>query len=293
MSTELFAAKEWKFSISYDADDNQLSEHRMDAELLAESIKNVAQLIKRADEVLNGENRNIRTYVTAPAKEGSLTVQFLTLLIEPDLGEKILYALGIATAAGSVAGGVFRALREIGSKEILEVHTSDNDEKAELHLSDGQVMKLPKDEAVLAASPKIRQQIKNIVSAPLYHRENPVFRMKNDDEETVWQFDDADIRAVKEVKTKSLPPQIEKMTVKASFSQVNFDSDKGWKVQLDADTAVSAPLCDEAFLQAVSAKSQSFRKEDIFKMVLEVTTTTNDLGQESKKYKILQVLPND
>lgn len=293
MNDELFAATEWKFSISYDADDNQLSEHRMDAELLAGSIKNVAQLVKRADEVLNGENRNIRTYVTAPAKEGSLTVEFLTQLIEPALGEKILYALGIASPTGAAAGGVFKALREIGGKEILEVHTSNESEEAELHLSDGEVLKLPKDEAILAASPKIRKQIKNIVSAPLYHRDNPVFKMKNGDEETVWQFDDADIRAVKQVKTKSLPPQIDKMTVKASFSQVNFDSDKGWKIQLDTDTAVSAPLCDEAFLQNVSANSQSFRKEDVFKMVLEVTTTTDDLGRQSKKYKILQVLPSD
>ena len=60
---------------------------------------------------------------------------------------------------------------------------------------------------------------------------------------------------------------------------------------MDEDTIVSAPLCDETFLQAISKRTQSFKKEDAFKMVLEVTTYTNDLGQESKKYKILQVLP--
>ena len=293
MTSELFSAKEWKFSISYDADDNQLSEHRMDAEMLAESIKNVAQLVKRADEILNGEHRNIRTYVTAPAREGSLTIEFLAQLIDPTLGEKILCTIGIAVSTGSMSYGVFKALREIGGKEIIEVHTSDDSKEAQLHLSDGEILTLPRDEAVLVASPKIRQHIKNIVASPLYHRDNPVFKMKNSDEETIWQFDDADIRAVKEVKTKSLPPQIDRITVKATFSQVNFEGENGWKVQLDEETVVSAPLKDEAFLQAVSSRSQSFRKEDIFSMVLEVTIYTNDLGQPSKKYKILQVLPAD
>ena len=293
MTSELFSTKEWKFSISYGADDNQLSEHRMDAELLAESIKNVAQLVRRADEVLNGENRSIKTYVTAPAKEGSLTVEFLALLTDPTLGAKILHTLGIVAPVGSVVCGVFKALRQISGKEIIEVHTSDDSEEAQLHLSDGEVLSLPRDEAVLAASPKIRQHIKNIVASPLYHRDNPVLKMKNSDGETVWQFNDADIQAVKEVKTKSLPPQIDKITVKATFSQVNFEGEKGWKVQLDEGTAVTAPLKDEAFLQAVSSRSQSFRKEDIFKMVLEVTTYTDDLGRQSKKYKILQVLSAD
>ena len=119
MNSELFPVKEWKFSISYDADDNQLSEHRMDADMLAESIKNVAQLVRRADEILNGENRNIRTFVTAPAREGSLTIDFLAQLIDPDLGEKVLYTIGIATPVGSISYGVFKALREIGGKEII------------------------------------------------------------------------------------------------------------------------------------------------------------------------------
>lgn len=154
MTSELFSTKEWKFSISYGADDNQLSEHRMDAELLAESIKNVAQLVRRADEVLNGENRSIKTYVTAPAKEGSLTVEFLALLTDPTLGAKILHTLGIVAPVGSVVCGVFKALRQISGKEIIEVHTSDDSEEAQLHLSDGEVLSLPKRRGRLSSFPK-------------------------------------------------------------------------------------------------------------------------------------------
>lgn len=282
---------EWRFSISYDAQDNNLSEHRMDAALLADAIKNVAQTITRADEILNGENRNIRTYVTAPAKEGSLEVEFIAQLINPELAKNILQALGIMASSGAIAGGVLKALREISGKEIIAVHTSDeHPNSAKLELSDGTTMELPKDEALLTASPAIRRHIKQIVSTPLYHRDKPVFKILNGADELELKFNESDIKAIKEVKTKSLPPKIDKMTVTASFSQVNFEGNTGWKIQLDEQTIVTAPLLDDAFLTQVAANQQSFKKEDMYKMVLEVTTYTNDLGKESKKYKILQVL---
>lgn len=291
INSELFPYNEYYFSISYDADDNQLSKHRMDAELLAESIKNVAQVIQRADEILNGQNRSIQTFVVAPANEGSLIVEFVTHLIDPIKAESILHALGFLTFGGSVTRGAINALRKINNKEIIKVHTSDQNKDAEVHLSNGEILTLPKDEAMLVASPQIRKNIKNIVSTPLFHLNNPVFKVKNRNGEDELCFSNADIKAIKQIKTKSLPPIISIITTNATFSQVNFDSSKGWKVQLNANTVVNALLCDEKFLQSISAKSQSFKKEDIFKMEIEVTTYTNDLGQESKKYKILQVLP--
>ena len=171
------------------------------------------------------------------------------------------------------------------------MHTSDeHPEFAKLELSDGTTMELPKDEALLTASPAIRSYIKHIVAAPLYHRDEPVFKILNGADELELNFNESDIKAIKEVKTQSLPPKIDKMTVTASFSQVNFEGNTGWKIQLDEKTIVTAPLLDDSFLNQVSANQQSFKKEDRYKMVLEVTTYTNDLGKESKKYKILQVL---
>lgn len=282
---------EWQFSISYDALDNHLPEHRMDAILLADAIKHVAEMIKRADEILNGENRNIRTYVTAPAKEGSLEVEFIVQLINPELAKNILQTLGIMAGSSAIVGGVFKALREISGKEIIAIHTSDEyPEFAKLELSDGTIMELPKDEALLTSSPAIRSHIKHIVATPLYHRDEPVFKILNGSDEIELKFSEPDIKAIKEVKTKSLPPRIDKMTVTASFSQINFEGNTGWKIQLDEDTIVTAPLLDDAFLHQVAANQQSFKKEDMYKMVLEVTTYTNDLGKESKKYKIFQVL---
>ncbi|AUX61648.1 hypothetical protein [Simonsiella muelleri] len=220
-----------------------------------------------------------------------MEVEFIAQLINPELAKNILQALGIMASSGAIVGGVFKALREISGKEIIAVYTSDeHPEFAKLELSDGTTMELPKDEALLTASSAIRSHIKQIVAAPLYHRDEPVFKILNGADELELNFNESDIKAIKEVKTQSLPPKIDKMTVTASFSQVNFEGNTGWKIQLDEKTIVTAPLLDDSFLNQVSANQQSFKKEDRYKMVLEVTTYTNDLGKESKKYKILQVL---
>lgn len=291
MNSDLFLLKECRFSISYDANDNQLSEHKMDADVLAKSITNVAQTIKHADEILNGKKRNIQTYVSAPAKEGSLSIELVAALIDPMLAEKILIALGFISPISSVAMGVIKALRKISGREVIEVHTSEQKDYAELYLSDGEVLTMPRDEALLVASPQIRKNIKNIIVTPLWNRTNPVFRIKNDNEEIKLQFDSADIKAIRQVKINSFPPRIDKITINAAFSQVNFDGNKGWKVQLDPINEVNVLICDKIFLDSVSKRSQGFLKEDIFRMVLEITTYTNDLGQKNKKYKILQVWP--
>lgn len=291
MNSDLFLLKECRFTISYDANDNQLSEHKMDADVLAKSITNVAQIIKHADKILNKTKDNIQILVSAPAKEGSLAIEFVTQLINPTLAINILSALGFIAPIGSIAMGVIKALREISGKEIIEVHTSDQKEDSEIHLSDGTILTLPKDVALLVASKQIREYIKNIVAFPLKTRTNPVFRIKNSNDETELELKRADIKAISQVKTNSLPPNIRRINVNAKFSQINLYSNKGWKIQLNDNTEVKALICDEEFLNSVSTRSQGFLKEDIFKMELEITTYTNDLGQENKKYKILQVQP--
>lgn len=47
---------------------------------------------------------------------------------------------------------------------------------------------------------------------------------------------------------------------------------------------------DEDFLNLIRVNKQGFKKEDLYRIILEVTTT-HDLGKENNKFKILRVLP--
>lgn len=210
----LFNIEEQKFSISYDADDPDLSAHRMDAETLASTINSVSLLIKQADDLLNGQNRSIQVLVSAPAKEGSLVVEFVTLLINPGVAQTVLEAIGFITAAGVTGGGIFNALRQIRDKEIIDIFTSDNSDKAIVKLADNEEIEVDKEVGVLVASPQIRKQVKQIVSSPLSDRDKAVFKILDSDT-IALSFKDDDIQAIKEIKTTP----ISKKTTKKQLIQ--------------------------------------------------------------------------
>ncbi|PIT21783.1 hypothetical protein [Snodgrassella alvi] len=290
----LFEEQQIKFSISYDAEDQQLSEHRMDAMLLSKSIDSVARLIKLADEILHNKNQvNLQTYVTSPAKEGSLIVNFLMLLLNPEVAKMILNVLGFISITSSPTLGLFRALRKINGKEILRIYTSNDDETSIIELSDGEEIKVDKNLGQLIASSKVREYVKDIVSVPLNNRNQPVFKILNEEQKIELQFDDKDVQAIKQVKTNTISSKTEKLTVYASFSQINFDSDSGWKINLDGQKPVAVDLEDQDFFYSIRASMQTVKRHDVFKIVLEATTSNVGLNTVKKKYKVLQVLPDD
>mgnify|MGYP000918038332 CR=1 FL=1 len=288
--SELFNIEERKFSISYDADDPALSAHRMDAETLASTINSVALLIKQADDILNGENRNIKVLVSAPAKEGSLVIEFIALMISPDIALTILKSLGLITPVGGIIYGVFDALRDIKDKEIINVHTSDDSDKAIIKLANDEEIEVERDVGLLITSPQIRKQVKQIVSTPLADRDKASFKILSDSDDVSIEFRDDDIQAIKELKTNAISQKTTKITINTPFSQVNFKGKTGWKIQAGDGMIVSASMEDEDFLNLIRVNQQSFKKEDSFRIVLEITTT-NDVGKEYNKYKILRVLP--
>lgn len=292
---DLFDLPEMTFTVSYDADDIQLEQHRMDAVLLAQSIQNIANLIQRADEIINGgEYRNLQLYVSAPAKQGSMMVEFVTSLINPENAQMVLKALGIVAPITATSMGIFKALSQIKDNEICEIHTDDS-EQAKIIFANGKEMIVEKDEAKLIASPKIREYVRNIVANPLSHRAEPVFKINVQDEahqnKTALQLDTQQIDALTQLKTIAPIPKIDKITTQATFSQINFKEQTGWKITILGGDTVSAYLNDQNFLDTIRANQHSFRKDDVYNMVLETTISTNEFGKESKKYKILQVLP--
>lgn len=287
---DFFDLEEIRFSISYDADENNLEKHRISADVLGSAITNMDKLIRQVDIILNGENQHIQLYVEAPAKPGSLVVDFVTQLIDVESAKEILRAIGIITSTSMPALGIFAALRQIGKKEIISVHTEDDSTIAEVKLSDGSSIEMDTDVAKLATAPKIRAYVKEIVSAPLGSMPNAHFKIIGDNESTKLHFTDADIEAVKQLKKNGKPPVIDKITSVLSFSQVNFEDKSGWKINLSENTIVAANLLDDNFFNLVRARQQSFKKDEKFTMVLEKTTTTDDLGKERYSYKILKVL---
>lgn len=274
------------FTVSYAAEDRDLDSHRMDARMLAQAIENMAILVERSDKILNGGDRSLHLYVTAPAQEGSLAVQFFTEIFNQENAKNVLEALSLTGIIGAPSFGVFQVLRKISGREIIEIHTSDDSDEATIILGDEEIQ-CDSNIAKLVSSPKIREAVKQVVSKPLSDRFDPIFTL-NPGMENPLIFSDADIAAIRELKTKAIAPKIEKFKATVTFDQLNFSGNKGWKVLLDGQI-INAHISDEDFLAKTQANEQSFRKKDEFNVTLERTTYTDDFGRETYKYKILKV----
>lgn len=275
------------FTVSYAAEDKDLDSHRMDARMLAHAIENMAILVERSDKILNGEDRSLHLFVTAPAQEGSLVVQFFTEIFNLENAKNVLEALSLTGVIGAPSLGVFQMLRKISGREIIEVHTTDDSDVATIILGDEEIQ-CDANVAQLVSSPKIREAVKQVVSKPLSDRLAPIFTL-NPDMENPLVFSDTDISAIKLIKTKAIAPKVEKLKATITFDQLNFSSNKGWRVLL-GDQTISVQMLDEDFLARTQANKQSFKKQDAFNVVLERTTYTDDFEKETYKYKILQVL---
>lgn len=292
---KLFNNKEIKFSISYDADDAQLSEHRIEAHLLSKTIESVAQLIRISDEILRtNDEKSILIFVTSPAKEGSLVIDFMSVLLDPEVAKKILGVLGFIRSTSAFSNGIFQALRKISGREIIKIYSSTVDNTSKIELSDGEIMTVDKELGQIIASPKIRECVKDIITKPLLNRDSPSFKILNTDQKIELEFKKPDVQAIRQVKTNFISDNIEESIVYASFSQVNFEKmSSGWKINYDGKKSISVLLLDKEFFDKIRFNKQSFKREDIFKIKLQVETSNVELGVQKKRYKILKVLSDD
>ena len=292
---KLFNNKEIKFSISYDADDAQLSEHRIEAHLLSKTIESVEQLIRISDEILrNNDEKIILIFVTSPAKEGSLVIDFMSVLLDPEVAKKILGVLGFIRSTSAFSNGIFQALRKISGREIIKIYSSTVDNTSKIELSDGEIMTVDKELGQIIASPKIRECVKDIITKPLLNRDSPSFKILNTDQKIELEFKKPDVQAIRQVKTNFISDNIEESIVYASFSQVNFEKmSSGWKINYDGKKSISVLLLDKEFFDKIRFNKQSFKREDIFKIKLQVETSNVELGVQKKRYKILKVLSDD
>lgn len=149
-----------RFSISYDADDEQLSLHKMDAFYLGQAIQQVSTMVKQAGKILNEEEPDV--VVTVPADAGSFIVEFA------------VYALSdpraLLTSLGFLGAGALAVAQHIHNKKVINVSTSDDSDDAVItveHKGKTEEVTCKKDEALLATDPVIRKSYNEVITQPL------------------------------------------------------------------------------------------------------------------------------
>lgn len=313
------------FTISYDADDNEYAKHRIDADQLVEIVTNMKELISRADKTINRRKETVKLYLQAPVQAGSLEIPFMleNLTAVADALEVLKY-LGIATGTATTAvvtKSVLEVLKMTKGKSILEVRSTNKSPEATLIL-DGEELTVDKKVAHLVANPKVRENIQKLIAAPLEGKTESTFKVKlfeqiPVDEVPVEQSDKVDfaeseegvvtfIQDINPVDTISfgendvaifekmeLTPipetHTEEIDATIALTQISFTgSQKGWKMSYRSKTDVSVEILDKEFIQQINKDVASFRKGDLFNVILRVTTRTL-AKRETVRYSIVKV----
>lgn len=289
-----------RFTLSYDATDNEYAEHKINAHNLVKVVQEMITLIERSDRLLNGKQKTVEIFLQAPdsgaiVKEGSLQIPFAVELYEYVCTVKdvvtsvdtkdIFAALGLGVPTASVGYGVFKDIFRTKGEPVIDVKTNDNSDEVEL-LTENTKIKTSRDTAILMQDPEIRRAIKDLTVAPLANKANAVFKIKSD--EVADNADEAKeeqvivlIESGKEIDTLTKlsenivqEPDVEiKSEAMVTITQINFSSgENGWKMKYEGKER-SVVLRDTAFLSKINADQASFRKGDWLKVNLKIVKT--------------------
>ncbi|KJO32784.1 hypothetical protein SR86_12455 [Enterobacter hormaechei subsp. xiangfangensis] len=273
-----------RFSIFYDADDNELSIHKMDAFFLGQAIQQVATMVKQAGRLLGDEDEeDIEVKVTVPAQEGSFAVEFAVYAAA--------HAREIVPALGLLGGGALALAQRLRNRKVVNIRTEDGSDEAVItvqYRGNEEEIICNKDEAILATDPVIRKAYNEIITQPLVNKDAPVFRVEVAGEE-VLRLDGEDDIEFAPLPRKSLTfDHTERFDAVIAVTQVNFTSANGWRMTYqDEDRAFK--MEDTGFMERVLNRGQSFVKGDLFSVRLRVKTIEKPDSSIKTTYAVEEV----
>lgn len=280
------SAKE-KFSISYDADTGDYNRHEMDALMLSRSIQGVYDMVAEASVLINN-GAEVDLKVTAPAKEGSLIVEYLLLATSPE-SLAVLKYIGFTVAGAAMTGGsLVEVVKKLKNRRVVNVTIEDDSDVAKIEV-DGETIVCDKYVAKLAVDKKVREALHRVVQAPVAGRKGGKFKVLNGQDVPVLEIESEAANNYSPLPPKSLETEEVRQEKKtAYFVQVNFNSNNGWRVRLADGTEHAVTVSDEKFMDKVNLNQQSFSKEDLFEIVIE-TKSTHRQTRSTHNHTVIEV----
>ncbi len=257
-----------KFSVHYGAaKGSDFDKHKMNAYDLGMSILEFAKMVKRADDLIN-EKRTLELEVIAPAKPGSLIIEF-ALLIKSSGALEVMKYLGISAASATIIGGSALGIaKRLKDKPILGINTEVGSNESTI-LLDGEEIVADKTVAMLVSDTIIRQSMNEIISQPLNDESEPTFKIEVDGQEII-SLKGEETQDFTPLPKKSLSSEkVEHIITNVPITQVNFGSNRGWKMLYDGKEK-AVRMDDNSFMSRVDHSEKSFTKGDMFEVALSI-----------------------
>lgn len=272
---------ETNFELVYEG--GKAEQHKIDADVLGQSLLAFSELIREANELLNGSSSEISIEVTAQ-KEGSFETWFSIAQIGGSLN--VAEVLGIA--GGSVfSGGLVAVLQKLKGRKVHDVVI---DERSQNLVIDGEVIESSEEVNTLLHSNTVRKGLSHIFHSPVSREVTAKLYTENKAEQ-VLEVGFEQINYFRNQQVAIKEDSIETVKKYIRIAAINFATPKsGWKMILPDDVeAVAVKIADEAFWKKVQTSSTRFSIDDLFYVELAIKTTDNGLT-ERKSYTITKVI---
>lgn len=279
-----------EFKLSYQLSSTE--DHTIDADLLGQSLINMAGMLKEADKIVNGEESDITVEVRAH-EEGSFMVDMVTWLNAG--GIDILKTLGITASEGTVAAVTFfQAVKAMRGRNITAKAKTDGD-NWHLTLDDGEQMECTDEMGKLLSNYSFRKKVDEVINKPTAGEETATISFIEVDDET---GDDKTTEVIQQQEAEFFksPPRkifaletIEEEDLEVRFTVLSLEKKTGWRVRLPDDNEVSVKITDEGFLERANQREGAIIKGDLFVVRMKKVTKNID-GNESTTREIIRVI---
>lgn len=279
-----------EFKLSYQLSSTE--DHTIDADLLGQSLINMAGMLKEADKIINGEDSNISVEVRAH-EEGSFMVDMVTWLNEG--GIDILKTLGITVTGGVVtAATFFQAIKAMRGRNIT-VKARTEEGKWSLTLDDGEQIECTEEMEKLLSNYSFRKKVDEVINKPTNGEEAATISFIEVDDET-GEETTTEVIKQEEAEFFKAPPRkifaletIEEKDIEVRFTVLSLEKQTGWRVRLPDDTEVPVKITDEGFLERANQREGAVIKGDLF-VVRMKTIIKNIDGKDNTTREIIRVI---
>lgn len=269
--------------INYDG--QALAEHKIDLDVLADSLQGLNSLLKEVNVIVNGTSDDFSVDVQ-PFREGSFEY-LIDVIQNPAEHLNILAIIGLTSTAAAAAGRtLIDILLQIKGRQIRKmVLTAEGDCK--IILEDGEEIVAPSYFRFLLSSTSIRKSLSKLIHNPLQKDGYDVFKINNASGDTIVAVGDDDKESFKyrSVPVERASVDREEYEVVVTFLTIHKDKSAGWRIEYNGEP-VTATIEDQEFLQRVKTGREPGIFSDAYTVDLLIRENLNSLD---KAYIVVRV----
>ncbi|MGK4474759.1 hypothetical protein [Aeromonas molluscorum] len=228
-------------------DGESLKEHKIDVDVLAESLLGISNLLSEINVKLNGTADNL-SIKAKPFREGSFEF-IIDVAQQPGEYLELLSIIGLSSTAG--AASLISTIKKLKGRQIKKLSfTQDGDCKVHL---EGESFNVPSYYRALLASPSIRKSLSRLAYNPLRKEGIDSFKIiKESTGEELLNINDetsADFRYKRvPVEDSSASRIIEDAII--TFLTMHKDKTSSWRIDYEGET-YNTSIKDDEFMERV------------------------------------------